>query len=174
MARIYAPVQDYNGISAGVQFNLGVGSTTNVVAIAWFKAHGYTVEDTVVNLDTLDKLNKDVLIEMATELEVETADKTKAQLVAAIKALFVVGTVTITSSKTLSIVALATSQITSTVAPTTAYDQDLVYISSDEEVATVSATGLITGVAVGEATITVASQKQPTVKDTIALTVTAE
>ena len=51
----------------------------------------------------------------------------------------------------------ATRQITYTITPSYAELTDLVYTSSDETVATVSASGLITAVGAGTATITVAS-----------------
>ncbi len=45
MARIKAPNESYAGISAGVVFENGIGSTDNPYLIEWFKAHGYMVED---------------------------------------------------------------------------------------------------------------------------------
>lgn len=56
---------------------------------------------------------------------------------------------------TASIAVGATQQLTPTIAPADATIKDVTYASSDEAVATVSATGLVTGVAVGSATITV-------------------
>ena len=48
-----------------------------------------------------------------------------------------------------------TTQLTATVAPSNASNKSVTFKSSDEDVATVSSTGLVTGVAVGDATITV-------------------
>lgn len=41
---IKAPVGNYNGISAGVQFKDGTGETDNERAVQWFREKGYTVE----------------------------------------------------------------------------------------------------------------------------------
>lgn len=57
--------------------------------------------------------------------------------------------------------------------PVNATDKKVTYSVDDDTIATVSATGLITAVKVGSATITVASKSQPAVKDTIAVTVEA-
>jgi uncharacterized protein YjdB len=54
-----------------------------------------------------------------------------------------------------SIVAGATRQLTSTVAPTNATNKSVTWTSSNNSIATVNATGLVTGVAAGTATITV-------------------
>ncbi len=48
-----------------------------------------------------------------------------------------------------------TQQLTATVAPTNASNQDITWSSSDNSIATVSTTGLVTAVAAGNATITV-------------------
>ena len=44
MAKITAKNKDYTGISASVPFAGGVGYTDNDHLIAWFQAHGYTVD----------------------------------------------------------------------------------------------------------------------------------
>ena len=44
MAKITAPSMGYNGISASVQFEKGVGYTDNLRLIEWFAAKGYKVE----------------------------------------------------------------------------------------------------------------------------------
>lgn len=44
MAKVYAPLKDYNGISASVTFVNGVGETDNENLLEWFEEHGYTVE----------------------------------------------------------------------------------------------------------------------------------
>ncbi|MFG6379444.1 MAG: hypothetical protein K1W19_14200 [Lachnospiraceae bacterium] len=46
MSKIYAPVKDYNGISAGVSFRDGVGETSSPYLLKWFREHGYEVEET--------------------------------------------------------------------------------------------------------------------------------
>lgn len=44
MAKVYAPLKDYNGISASVTFVNGVGETDNENLLEWFEEHNYTVE----------------------------------------------------------------------------------------------------------------------------------
>lgn len=44
MAKVYAPLKDYNGISASVEFINGVGETDNENLLEWFEEKGYTVE----------------------------------------------------------------------------------------------------------------------------------
>ena len=44
MARIIAPNDQYNGTSASVAFERGVGETDDPALIAWFRTHGYQVE----------------------------------------------------------------------------------------------------------------------------------
>lgn len=65
----------------------------------------------------------------------------------------------------------ATQQLTVAFAPTNASLREVTYSSSDEEIATVSATGLITAVAEGTATIT-ATSKDGSWTDTCEVTVT--
>ena len=45
--KIYAPVKDTNGVYASVRFVNGVGETDKPNLIEWFRAHGYTLEETV-------------------------------------------------------------------------------------------------------------------------------
>ena len=45
MAKITAPAVGYNGTSANVQFEKGVGYTDNLRLIEWFVAKGYKVEN---------------------------------------------------------------------------------------------------------------------------------
>lgn len=45
MAKIYAPNKQYTGISAGVPFAAGVGESDNPTRLAWFREHGYEVEE---------------------------------------------------------------------------------------------------------------------------------
>lgn len=46
MVKIFAPNTKYTGVSASVPFAAGVGETDDPYLIAWFKTHGYTVEET--------------------------------------------------------------------------------------------------------------------------------
>lgn len=79
--------------------------------------------------------------------------------------------VTVTPS-TASIEAAETLQLTLVVAPSTA-NQAVAWTSSDPAKATVSASGLVTGVAAGSTTITATSTSDGTKTDTCVVTVTA-
>lgn len=74
--------------------------------------------------------------------------------------------------KTASVDVDATTKLNSTVAPSTATNKSVSYKSSDEAVATVSSNGTVTGVAEGEATITVTTQ-DGNKSDTATVTVNA-
>ena len=73
---------------------------------------------------------------------------------------------------TLTIAALATSQLTKQVLPSDATVQTVTYVSSNPAKATVSAGGLVTGVAAGSTTITVTTTSGAKT-DTCVVTVTA-
>lgn len=60
MARIIAPNKDYSGVSAGVTFTKGAGETKDKRLIAWFKAHGYEVEEQTVAAKSISKKDKQV------------------------------------------------------------------------------------------------------------------
>ncbi len=45
MTRIIAPNRSYTGVSAGVAFLNGEGSTDNPRLVEWFREHGYLVEE---------------------------------------------------------------------------------------------------------------------------------
>jgi len=66
-----------------------------------------------------------------------------------------------------------TSQITASTNPSTASFNAITYTSSDETVATVDENGLVTGVNIGNATITVAASEMENFSTTIDVTVTA-
>lgn len=44
MARVFAPNEQYTGVSASVSFINGVGETDNPHLLQWFENRGYTVE----------------------------------------------------------------------------------------------------------------------------------
>ncbi len=67
-----------------------------------------------------------------------------------------------------------TDKITVTVTPDNATEKGVTYESSDKKVVTVDEEGNITAVGEGEATITVTSKDDPTIKETIKVTVKAE
>ena len=66
----------------------------------------------------------------------------------------------------------STVQLTATVAPANATDTSVTFESDDEAVVTVDANGLVTGIAAGEATITVTTTDGE-FTDTSVVTVTA-
>ncbi|MBQ5958084.1 MAG: DUF2436 domain-containing protein [Bacteroidales bacterium] len=66
-----------------------------------------------------------------------------------------------------------TATITYTVAPTNATDQSVTFTSANTAIATVDTDGVVTGVAPGETTVTIASVSNPEVTAEITVTVTA-
>jgi hypothetical protein len=93
MSRIYAPNEDYNQKGIGVEFYYGAASSTVAAVIANLTTKGYTIDATTSTLSIFDKLPKSELVDIATkmglattkEVEGETVDKTKQELVAAIE-----------------------------------------------------------------------------------------
>lgn len=90
MAKIYAPNEQYNGVSASVAFTNGVGECADPVLIEWFRDHGYTVEaDETAQQDSekpLEKMTVAELEEYATrnDIDLGTAKK-KEEILAVIK-----------------------------------------------------------------------------------------
>ncbi|MCR4903357.1 MAG: Ig-like domain-containing protein, partial [Butyrivibrio sp.] len=74
------------------------------------------------------------------------------------------------SNKKASVAVSGTLKLTATVSPSNASDQSLTWTSSDESVATVDASGIVTGVSKGTATITVTTSNNK--KATCTITVT--
>ena len=66
-----------------------------------------------------------------------------------------------------------TATISYTVAPAEATDPSVTFTSADETIATVDENGVVTGVSVGETTITITSVSNPEVTATITVTVTS-
>ena len=55
MAKIIAPNKDYDGISASVSFDKGVGETSDAHLLDWVRTHGYkVVEDKPKQANGLD------------------------------------------------------------------------------------------------------------------------
>ena len=68
--KIYAPVRDFNGVHASVQFVNGVGETDNPHLIEWFRSHGYKVPVEETNLVIEPKIDE---IEVENDqVEIET------------------------------------------------------------------------------------------------------
>ena len=51
--KIYAPVENINGIYASVMFVNSVGETDNPALIEWFRSHGYKIEKSVKKCDEI-------------------------------------------------------------------------------------------------------------------------
>ena len=77
----------------------------------------------------------------------------------------------VTADATLEVEQGKTKKITASVTPADATEKGLTYKSNDESKATVDADGVVTGVALGETTITVASKENPSFTATVAVTV---
>lgn len=63
-ARVYCNNQNYNGISAGVNFVDGVGETSIPRLASWFRERGYIVKD-IIETEDIPKLGYKELIEYA-------------------------------------------------------------------------------------------------------------
>ena len=68
MARIHSPNKQYDGVSASVRFDKGVGETSNPHLIKWFKEHGYEV---IEGKPTKGVSKADKKAEEPSEVEVE-------------------------------------------------------------------------------------------------------
>ena len=77
----------------------------------------------------------------------------------------------VTADATLEVEQGKTKKITASVTPADATEKGLTYKSNDESKATVDNNGIVTGVALGETTITVASKENPSFTATVAVTV---
>ena len=75
------------------------------------------------------------------------------------------------TAENVTVVTGETATISYTVAPETATDASVTFTSADETIATVDADGVVTGVGVGETTITIASVSNPEVTAEINVTV---
>ncbi len=74
--RITAPVADFRGTVAGVEFVDGQATTDNEAALAYFRRHGYRVEDAAgdVEADTVEDVDEDQEQEQA-EAPAQSASK---------------------------------------------------------------------------------------------------
>ena len=70
--KIYAPIENVNGVYASVLFKNSVGETNNPALIEWFKSHGYRIEESpkVQSEDILTKVVEQV--ETPTEPDFES------------------------------------------------------------------------------------------------------
>jgi hypothetical protein len=125
----------------------------------------FTLPEMEVNGDWPDGGATDVI-----EVQLNVAARRTAPTIT--RAAYVAPTSVTIAPASVSIAVAATQQLTSTVAPAGAY-QGVTWSSSDPTKATVSATGLVTGVAIGSAVITATSVSDPTKTATRNVTVTA-
>lgn len=56
--KIYAPIENVNGVYASVRFVNSVGETNNPALIHWFKTHGYRVEEETTKPTVETQLNE--------------------------------------------------------------------------------------------------------------------
>lgn len=143
--------------------SLEEGATGNLVATvapstATDKTVTFTSSDAAIA--TVDNKGKVTAVKAGNaDITVTTKDGSKTAkcaLTVTAKTIAVTG-VTI-APKTASVDVDATTKLNSTVAPSTATNKSVSYKSSDEAIATVSSNGTVTGVAEGDATITVTTQ----------------
>lgn len=77
MAKILAPNEQYNGVSASVIFVNGHGETNKPELIEWFKKHGYTVEEEEFNSSkTLEEMTVEELTAYANENNIDIGKAT--------------------------------------------------------------------------------------------------
>lgn len=75
MHTITTPVQGFTGTVAGVQFADGVGQTDNPVALAYFRRHGYTVDDVPAPADEPDEADEPPEASEGPEVPAQSAPK---------------------------------------------------------------------------------------------------
>lgn len=67
-----------------------------------------------------------------------------------------------------------TVKLFATISPSNATNKTVVWSSSDEAIAIVDSTGMVTGLAIGEATIEIVSEENPSISATIGISITGE
>lgn len=144
--------------------------TGDSVAVAFTIENGdgrytFTLPEMEVNGDWPDGGATDVI-----EVQLNVAARRTAPTIT--RAVYVAPTSVTTTPATDSIAVAATAQLGASVAPVGAY-QGVTWSSEDPAIATVSSTGLVTGVAVGVVEITATSVSDPTKTDISEITVTA-
>lgn len=87
MPRFYSPNENFNGVSATVEFINGVGAVeaSNTNVIDFLVGKGYLKDDTKHELSQWDMLTKSELIGIAKTMSIETENKTKKELVSLIE-----------------------------------------------------------------------------------------
>ena len=88
MAKIYCNNNQYNGISAGVNFVNGVGVTNDSHLISWFTENGYAIiEDPPREPGDYDEMNYKDLVELAKQRGFNAIGYKKEQLIQSLIAL---------------------------------------------------------------------------------------
>ncbi|MFA6830258.1 MAG: Ig-like domain-containing protein [Bacilli bacterium] len=159
-------------------------STTDVKEYTWTATAGMSGTYTTLNIDGFEKDIEPAYVDSTVFSLTEGKDYditayffgyynyVSVMLVKADEHLYPVTGVTVTAAEdATSVRCTETLQLSAAVAPEKA-PQDVIWTTSDAETATVSATGLVTGVKEGTVTIT-ATAKDTEIADTIELTVTA-
>lgn len=87
MATITTPVKGFTGRVAGVSFVDGVGETASPGALAYFRRHGYGIDDQPTEAKPVSKMNVGELRDHAKAIGVELpAAAKKPEILEAIKA----------------------------------------------------------------------------------------
>ncbi|MFT2142246.1 Ig-like domain-containing protein [Mammaliicoccus sciuri] len=157
--------------------SLEEGATGNLVATvapstATDKTVTFTSSDAAIA--TVDNKGKVTAVKAGNaDITVTTKDGSKtAKCALTVTAKTIAVTGVTVEPKTANVDVDATTKLNSTVAPSTATNKSVSYKSSDDAIATVSSNGTVTGVAEGEATITVTTQ-DGSKTDTATITVNA-
>lgn len=87
MAKIYCNNNQYNGISAGVNFVNGVGITNDSHLISWFIENGYTIIEDLREPGNYDAMNYKDLVELAKQRGFNAIGYKKEQLIQSLIAL---------------------------------------------------------------------------------------
>ena len=70
--KVYAPNQQYNGVSAGVRFRNGVGETDKPLLLSWFCTHGYKVGEQMESTKALEAAGQKENTETPEEFQKES------------------------------------------------------------------------------------------------------
>lgn len=87
MAKIYCNNNQYNGISAGVNFVNGVGDSNVPHLLSWFIENGYTVIEDLREPGDYDAMNYKDLVELAKQRGFNAIGYKKEQLIQSLIAL---------------------------------------------------------------------------------------
>lgn len=81
--KVYAPVENVNGIYASVMFVNSVGETNNPALIEWFRSHGYQIgQDTLSSLEEIVSDSSTLVEETEPDFEAMTPNDLRDWMVA--------------------------------------------------------------------------------------------